>query len=462
MADSNGEVKITAEISDTVPGDCDEDRSGEEAEHYPIAVHAGTSATCTIKLWSVDIEVQGDSVDEIFSNDTDYHSTFAETVTTEITVTGATPYGYVWESAFATDPDDALVLIPGTSNWEGKLIDKTIIGCLVYVENAIDPTQLETRTVTTVIDPQKRRDGWNIEVKENIETDKDWKSNDPLAFPGQSTNQRTAALGLNSNSNDDYRRGRAGASGVFEETEYDHLIVTPIYTDLNDEFTDAPDEFENVIEYVDDSGPNDVGGLDRFCYVSDKTLYKIDRITLINYWTTPNATKPQVSPFIDQNGNPILDPQGNSWTNWLEVQQNNLTSGDSCQCSNPSAHNVSNIHYQFIVQHESYGNPASQFQHLLGHQVLIEDAASNPLLSGTYDTVYRCDLLYGKGTTNVTPLEDLRNKAEDERLQSTVQLLTKASSVHSYITADYEKHNYHGNYYNFSSTGNWQTTSVTH
>src|SRR5690606_29048521 len=57
LAEAGDTISIECEVSSISQGECYEDRHGEMGEHG--GSHAGDTASCTIKLWRVDMEVTG-------------------------------------------------------------------------------------------------------------------------------------------------------------------------------------------------------------------------------------------------------------------------------------------------------------------------------------------------------------------------------------------------------------------
>ena len=269
-------------------------------------------------------------------------------------------------------------------------------------------------------------------VSASIGTDPDWWKNVELAFPGLIS---PTPMGLNTNDTQKYR-------------ELPTEVVTPIYVDLSitnpakydpDVWTSGvPNDYGDFSGKVTEitSGPNE-----ELFYNSSTNLFKVERIALLNFWTTPQGTWP-----------PTMVPNPGSYTNWLDM----YTSGQqSCQCSSPSSHGasgVSNIRHQANIWHETSGCPDSDNDDKLGHQIRIKDAVEGPE-PHKFDALWRADLVYS------TSEPGLRVADEAIRFSTSTFLAIEAAKVHTYVTTSPQKHNFTGFFWMYDSTSGWTQPS---
>jgi hypothetical protein len=424
-AQAGDTITVTCAIGATSPGACNEKKNGDLYEHTPNS-HGGASATCTIKLWRLDMEANQD-LDPLLGYPF-YTFEFAKYTTTTATVIGATPVEYRWRSTIGGPLHAELT---STSNtWAGKIVASTGIDCRAMVVNACKSTQNEYAEHFIHLYPSIRRPGWTMDVS-LTGADYEWQQGNEDWFPGNVDMEFFAA---NTNLDEDY-------------LPFSGVVVTPVYGAENEfdpfDYGDVPvaaDSFENVIDEVV-SGP-----CINLWYNTDPSLYKVDRTVLVNYWVTPDAVAPST---------PALDPDGDPYTNWLQVQADQF--GDYCICSNPSGHggNTTNIRFVFLTWHEGFGAPLSPNAVYLGHQGQLEDAILNgPRMD--YDAVWRCDLQYATSPGGLLAID------EAQRAHVQANLFSRTMSVHSFVNGYWDRHNFNGNIYVYGPlTSAWESLTYT-
>ncbi len=425
-------ISVTCAIGATTPGDCDEKKNGDLYEHTPNS-HGGASATCTIKLWRAGMSISNatESVPEI------YDSEFASVVGAQIELVGATPASgpgiqpYSWESR--EHGDDLIATMTGSNQWSGKFVVETLLLCDVVVENPMVPNGTRSQTVGAQIYPIIRRPGWEASATHGA-VDLQWREQFADAFPIVNADS-FIAYGQNTNSNEKYE-------------DQNTVIVTPIYAVLPNLPNDY-DDFESKIEEIT-SGPN-IG----YWFNSDPDIFKVNRKTRINYWTTPNAGKPSV---------PALGPNGQSYVRWAGIQTALL--GDSCDtttctandepcypnsCPNPNAHDGvgNNVRHRANIWHEGYGCPSSDNQDEIGHQALLEEAVAGTPNKAYHDPVWSVNLVYA------TSDEALRTVDELTRALTNQNLTAAMLQSHASINSTEEWHNFQGRRY-FHDGTQWQ------
>jgi hypothetical protein len=441
-AEAGDTITVTAIVSELVPGDCHVEQ-GRMGKHR--GDHGDATATCTIKLWRMDMEVGETNedpeedpipIDPMSPGGSTYQTQFAKSITTSAVLVGASPTdvpNWEWESVI--DPPTIHATESGATSWGAEMVAPTSISLTALVENGCDSAHTETAVGHVVINPTIRRPGWKMEnVPASPGTDVNWLSGDETAFPGIVPN---GPVGQNTNTATKYR-------------DLAVQVVTPIYVDLSITNPSAfpPAQWPNGVpnDYGDfsgkvkdiESGPN-IG----LFYNSSTSIYEVNRIALLNYWITPQGTWPSIVPNVNpNNGNAA------SYNRWLEL----YTAGQqNCQCSDPGAHGasgVSNIRHISNFWHEGSGCPGSVNQEKLGHQILIKKAIEGPQPE-LYDALWRCDLLYADSEAA------LRIADEAVRWSTSGLLTTATGTLHTYVSADPQKHNFYGFFWLYNSTSGW-------
>jgi len=409
-------------VGPTVPGECDDDPWGNYGTHG--GTHAGKEASTTIKLWRLDLEANQDLDPQLgYPN---YHSVFADSVTTTATVVGSSALEYRWRSWLGASIHKEITKSSGS--WSGRLIDYTSIDCWVKVINQCDLTRIDFAERGIYIDATTRRPEWTTEVQLAGVND-NWLSDLPPAFPqidwgwhtvGSPPRQELPTYGRNTNARTHY------------ENEFNEVVV-PYYSNNSGHFAaDYASFFSKVSEIT--SGPHK-----GFFYNNDPTMYQINRQILSNHWINPLAGHPST---------PALDNNGNAYTNWLAVFEAHI--GADCKCLSPTTHGGTGTgtFYQANLYHEGTGNPNSPNNRLLGHHSRLEDgfaSGSRALL----DPIYRCDLLYSDDK------EVLRAMDEGHRQEASEELLLLLGALHGYVKYDPAKHNYTGDVFIYTPGAGW-------
>lgn len=386
-------ITVTCHVKDIEGRDCYEDKRGRMGYHIEER-HDGAFASCTIKLWRMDLEASV-ALDPTFGYP-HYQFQFANDVTNTATLIGASPHDFDWKSW--VDSQIYTQNLGAGSSWSGEIVAYTSIVCQAKVVNACDITAYSYRIQSVYLSPTIRRPGWTMSASlDGQETN--WLSSFDGAFPQADTAKWNPpgalyAYGQNTNSLPPYK-------------EYSTTIVTPIYlpqSGLPDNFEDFESTTSQII-----SGPN-IG----FYYNDDPSFFAVKRLARFNHWIKFGVGHPAI-PANDKNGNPFTD-----WASLLSAQK-----GPHCRCQYPADHDgqLADAHYQANKRHETFGSTYLGTQNAaLGHQGLIEDAVENddPLW---FDAVYRCDLLYADSISSLLIADDNnRSYVTKKLLERTLQL----------------------------------------
>jgi len=412
-------VTITCTVGATVPGICEEDDPKKEYEHS--GTHLGNSRSCTFKLWRLDMDVVGE--EPTFPFYSLYNIEFAKSVTMEGTLVGATEiaaqggaHPWKWKSLIGFQELQAM---EDSKTWTGTMVAHTLFQATATVENECDSNFTDSTIGTIQVVPNIRRPDWRmVDVSASIEPVEDWLSDDPTAFPGLANGDR---LGLNNNAINKYR------------VTVDQ-VVTPIYVDLsitdpNNYSPGVPHDYDDFTSKVTQisNGPN--AGL---FFNSNTTIFNVDRVALLNHWTTPEGTWPVGVPNVNpSDGSPA------SFGNWLAI----YTAGQqSCECASPSGHGASSesdIRHKSNYWHEGRGCPDSDNWESLGHQMLMKKAIeSSP---ETHDALWQADLLYSDSEFG------LRTADETVRRSVSAALTIASAGLHGgYLNQNPQRHNFYG------------------
>lgn len=418
-AEAGDTITITCTVENVSGGDCYEDHRGRMGTHT-ASKHLGATATCTVKLWRLDLEANKD-LDPV-SGYPHYISQFASNVAISADAVGTSIYQTDWTSI--VDGEVQNDIENGSSSWSGKIVASTGILCWATVWNQCDLTNKKLAIGDVTIHPSIRRPGWTTEVQ-LARTETDWLDNDELAFPQVDWSDRVAGgkivevptYGRNANA-------RSGYEMAFTE------MVVPIYSDSVN-YTADYNSFGSMRDEIT-SGPN--MGL---FYNTNNALYEVNRQILSNYWIKPTAGKPTIP----------ADHSGNSYTNWLGVFE--AVKGADCKCLDPGMHGGTGTgtYYRANLYHEGNGNPSSPNGRLIGHQSRLEDgyaAESRAIV----DPVYRCDLLYDNTE------DGLRGQNEGQRAAASANLSIIQGS-HAVINDNPAWHSFKGDIHIYTPAAGW-------
>ncbi len=431
LGDAGDTVTVTCIVGTAGydPGEeCPEGRNGDPDEHG--GNHNGAQATCTFKLWRLDLDVSGgDAEPDLYPGM--YKTTFGQSITTSAVPVGATPTAptqnlspWNWQS---TDLHEFELLnsMTGNDSWSGKFVAPSVIEVGVVVLNECSPPHLEYVVESVIITPSKRRSGWDNMTVTHAGEEESWKSDKPNGFPILDEEDFTA-WGQNTNTYVRYE-------------DYSTLIVTPVYSGDSvpaSKYADATGIREEIV-----SGPNS-----SLWYLSDSSLFESARKSRINHWITPNATKSSTAP--------ALGPAAIGYSNWCNIYS--VLGTYTCTCTAPSGHYGvgGNIRYMANIWHEGYGCPYSPNQELLGHQIRIEEAVPEGD-KYLYDAVWLSDLLWSKTEVGILAA------AEYARSIASTNLATATRQLEYYVTDDPTKHNFHGKMHYYNGSG-WVLQSTTY